>query len=110
AFWTHQVDHIYAEKHGGETARDNLCLSCADCNRYKGSDLCSFDPASGEIVALFHPRRDVWQQHFRFDAGEIHALTPQGQITIRLLRLNDEERIVERLRLWRLGRYLPPGG
>ncbi|MCC6802795.1 MAG: HNH endonuclease, partial [Anaerolineae bacterium] len=39
AFWTHQVDHIYAEKHGGETAEDNLCLSCADCNRYKGSDL-----------------------------------------------------------------------
>ena len=107
-FWTHQVDHIYAEKHGGETVEDNLCLSCADCNRYKGSDLCSIDPLTGEIVPLFHPRRDTWAEHFRVADGEIQALTPQGRITIRLLRLNDEERVVERQRLWGLGRYQPP--
>ncbi|MBX3081073.1 MAG: HNH endonuclease, partial [Anaerolineae bacterium] len=28
AFYTHEVDHIYAEKHGGETTEVNLCLSC----------------------------------------------------------------------------------
>ncbi len=24
----HEIDHIYAEKHGGETVDENLCLSC----------------------------------------------------------------------------------
>ena len=34
---THQVDHVTAEKHGGETTIDNLALSCTLCNRRKGS-------------------------------------------------------------------------
>ncbi len=105
AFWSHQVDHIYAEKHGGETTEANLCLSCADCNRYKGSDLCSIGPVTGEIVALFHPRRDLWTEHFRVDAGVIRPLTPQARIAVRLLRLNDEQRVEERRRLARLGRF-----
>jgi 5-methylcytosine-specific restriction endonuclease McrA len=25
---THQVDHVIAEKHGGQTSLDNLALSC----------------------------------------------------------------------------------
>lgn len=57
----HEVDHIYAEKHGGDTVDANLCLSCAVCNRYKSSDLCSVDPSTGDVVTLFHPlwhRRD----------------------------------------------------
>lgn len=40
-FMTHEVDHIYAEKHGGETLEANLCLSCWICNRHKGTDLTS---------------------------------------------------------------------
>jgi len=43
----HEVDHIYAEKHGGATVAENLCLSCYYCNRYKGSDLCGLDPETG---------------------------------------------------------------
>ena len=35
---THQVDHVIAEKHGGQTTLDNLALSCTVCNRRKGSD------------------------------------------------------------------------
>jgi len=37
------IDHVIAEKHGGETAEHNLCLSCYWCNSYKGSDLSSVD-------------------------------------------------------------------
>jgi len=48
----HEVDHIYAEKHGGATTEANLCLSCFDCNRHKGSDLTSLDPDTGEIARL----------------------------------------------------------
>jgi hypothetical protein len=57
-FFTHPIDHIIAEKHGGLTAADNLALSCALCNGFKGSDLASVDPATGSVVPLFHPRRD----------------------------------------------------
>lgn len=101
----HSIDHIYAEKHGGETIVVNLCLSCIECNLYKGSDLCSLDPATGEIVRLFHPRRDVWSEHFRLDGALIAPLTPVGRVTVRLLRFNDVERVEEREALMKLGRY-----
>ena len=55
----HEIDHIYAEKHGGESVEENLCLSCFDCNRYKGSDVASVD--DNTIVRLFHPRNDIGQ-------------------------------------------------
>lgn len=54
----HEVDHIRAEKHGGTTTSDNLCLSCFECNRYKGSDLSSVDPVTDEVITLFHSRRE----------------------------------------------------
>lgn len=102
----HEVDHIYAEKHGGETIEDNLCLSCFDCNRYKGSDLCSIDGLSGGLVELYHPRNQRWQDHFQLlPNGFIEPLTPQGRVTVRLLQINSPERIKERHRLMGLGRY-----
>ena len=63
-YYPHEVDHIQAEKHEGKTVADNLCLSCIQCNRHKGSDLASVDPATGDIVMLFHPRKDQWNDHF----------------------------------------------
>ena len=72
----HEVDHIRAEKHGGTTTLDNLCLSCFDCNRQKGSDLSSIDPVTDEVVPLFHPRRDVWDDHFRLvNNGQLEGKT-----------------------------------
>jgi hypothetical protein len=35
AFARHQIDHVIAEKHGGETVLDNLALCCGLCNRRK---------------------------------------------------------------------------
>ena len=60
-FAAHQIDHIIAVKHRGETEIDNLALSCALCNKHKGSDIASIDPVTGEVVALYHPRRDTWE-------------------------------------------------
>lgn len=65
AYHPHEIDHIFAEKHGGLTASENLCLACIDCNRHKGSDICSLDPSTGEVVALYHPRRQNWYDHFQ---------------------------------------------
>lgn len=101
----HEVDHIYAEKHGGQSTEVNLCLSCAYCNRYKGTDICSLDPETGLIAVLFHPRQAKWSDHFRLAGAMIEPRTPSGRVTVRLFRLNDRDRIIEREALIRLNRY-----
>jgi len=106
---THQVDHIVSEKHGGLTTLDNLALSCALCNRRKGSDVSSIDPESGEVVPLFHPRLQRWADHFGFDGPHIVGLTEEGRATVQCLHLNSFERLLERAELIRAGRYPPSG-
>jgi hypothetical protein len=106
AFFTHEIDHIHAEKHGGDTVEANLCLACADCNRHKGSDLCSLDPQTGDVVALFHPRQEKWSEHFRLiDTGIIEPLTASGRVTERILRFNRVDLVADRARLIALGGY-----
>lgn len=56
AYLAYQIDHVIAEKHGGPTTLENLAWSCTPCNRFKGSDLTSNDPATRRIVPLFNPR------------------------------------------------------
>jgi hypothetical protein len=95
-FAIHEVDHVVAEKHGGETNEENLALSCSLCNGHKGSDLTSIDPATGDIVPLFHPRRDQWQNHFQLLDGRVEPVTAIGRVTARLLQFNAPDRIAER--------------
>ncbi|MBI5671545.1 MAG: HNH endonuclease [Chloroflexi bacterium] len=103
--FTFHIEHIIAEKHRGKTAFDNLCVSCPDCNVYKGSDLSPVDKKSGEIVTLFNPRKHRWRDHFRLNGAEIELLTPEGRVTVFLLRFNNPERLTERKFLMQLGRY-----
>jgi HNH endonuclease len=97
AFARHQVDHVIAVKHGGETTLDNLAFCCTLCNRRKGSDLSSLDPATGQLAPLFNPRRDNWHDHFEQRGGQLLARTASAGATIRLLRLNRPDRVKERL-------------
>jgi hypothetical protein len=99
AFFSHEIDHIIAEKHGGETNADNLALTCWRCNRYKGSDLGSFDPETGNFSFLFNPRKQKWKANFIFSEVVIIGLTPEGRTTIKLLQMNSEERLAERRKL-----------
>jgi 5-methylcytosine-specific restriction endonuclease McrA len=101
----HEIDHIIANKHGGETHEDNLCLACIDCNRHKGSDLSSLDPETKALTWLFNPRNASWSEHFQLNEATIEAFTPQGRATVFLLHLNDSERLQERATLIRLKRY-----
>lgn len=101
----HEIDHVISRKHGGLTQADNLAYACYLCNRYKGSDLASLDPATQEVVRLFHPRQDRWAEHFRIDGPILEPLTAVGVVTARLLRLNGAARVVERQLLQSLGRY-----
>ena len=105
AVLAHEPDHIIAEKHGGETVADNLALACFDCNRFKGSDIASLDPADGVLVPLDNPRTDRWEDHFQIDRGTILPLTAVARATERLLRLNLPVRVEVRTLLARTGRY-----
>ena len=105
---THQVDHVIAEKHGGQTVIENLALSCTVCNRRKGSDLSSLDPVTGTLVPLFNPRTQLWSTHFRLEGAHMLGMTIEGRTTVAFLRLNVAERLMERTAFLRAGRY-PPG-
>jgi hypothetical protein len=99
AFCSHEIDHIIAEKHGGETVEGNLALACKLCNTFKGSDIASVDPEGQEIIRLYQPRIDRWQDHFQLANAELIPLTAIARTTIFLLRLNRGDRLEER-RLW----------
>jgi hypothetical protein len=101
-----QMDHIIAEKHGGPTDGDNLALSCLYCNSYNGANLSGIDPATGEIVRLFHPRRDQWSEHFQWQDAVLAGRTPIGRATIGVLRINDPTAVVLRRLFIRAGVFL----
>ena len=101
----YQVDHILARKHGGTTSLSNLAFACVLCNRYKGSDVAAPDPATDEIVPLFHPRRQQWSDHFTLQEAVIVPLDSTGRATMALLRLNAPKRVLEREELRRAGRW-----
>lgn len=99
AFFPHEPDHIIAQKHGGLPRSENLALACFDCNRFKGSDIASVDPESGELTPLFNPRTQSWAEHFQLLDGRIAPLTSVGRATARLLRFNLSQRIEVRQRI-----------
>jgi hypothetical protein len=106
--YPHEPDHIIALKHGGPTNADNLAYACFECNRAKGSDIGTLDPATGALTPLFSPRKDHWSEHFRFNGPAIEPLTPIGRATVALLHLNAIPRIAIRESLMQEGRYPAP--
>lgn len=86
-----EIEHIIAEKHGGESAIENLAWACRYCNSYKGSNIAGVDPSTHEIFPLFHPRRERWDEHFFWRGPTLSGLTPQARATIAVLRINHPE-------------------
>jgi hypothetical protein len=86
------VEHIVARQHGGPTEPDNPALAFGFCNFHKGPNIASLDPESGELVPLFHPRRDRWTDHFAWEGTIIVGRTATVRATVRLLAMNDWER------------------
>ena len=77
-FISFHVEHVVARQHTQDDSRDNLALACDRCNAFKGANLTSIDPETGQVVSLFNPRIDKWSEHFRPEAGELFGLTPTG--------------------------------
>ena len=99
----HTLDHIRARKHRGSTDVENLCWSCAQCNAAKGPNVAGHDPATDELVPLFNPRSDRWDDHFGWNGSVLAGRTPVARTTIDVLRINDANRLAHRALLMQAG-------
>lgn len=105
---TFHVDHVRPRRHSGETTRENLALACVSCSLRKGARMEAVDPATGETVSLFHPRRHRWREHFRLgDECAIVGLTAIGRATLTMLQMNRE--IARLIRSQEIARERYPG-
>lgn len=100
-----EVDHITSIKHGGITELFNLAFACFFCNRNKGSDIATVLLPNRELIRLFDPRNDNWHEHFQIDDGLIIPLSKIGEATIKVLNMNESEKIIERRDLISMGLY-----
>jgi len=91
-----QVDHIIALKHQGSTQLENLALACFACNLFKGPNIAGIDPLDRRIIRLFHPRMDVWAEHFRWAGAALEGVTPEGRSTVIVLNINAPARVEHR--------------
>lgn len=95
-----QIDHIIPiKRHGGSDGLDNMAWACPHCNRTKETDVGGYDDA-GLLTPLFNPRTHIWNEHFYMDeAAMITSISSIGQVTIRLLDLNQPLSVQVRLTL-----------
>ena len=89
----HHVEHIVAKQHGGSDHPENLALACHRCNLHKGPNLTGIDPLTKRVVSLFHPRRDLWEEHFVFQGPLTSGTSPAGRATVEVLAMNDARRL-----------------
>ena len=99
------VDHIVAQQHHGTTAEPNLALSCYNCNSYKGPNIAGLDPDGGGLTRLFHPRTDLWQDHFEWQGPVLRGSTAIGRTTTDVLQINAPERVEHRRLLMQAGMF-----
>ena len=101
------IDHILPQALDGDDALENLALACRACNIFKGAFMQGTDPETAQAVALFHPRRDRWEEHFHFspETREILGHTATGRATVVRLDLNDDFQREARTRWMEMGLF-----
>ncbi|MDZ8226656.1 HNH endonuclease signature motif containing protein [Nostoc sp. ChiVER01] len=84
------VEHIKPRQAGGETISENLAWSCFGCNARKHTKISHPDPETKQEIALFHPRQQLWSEHFTWndDFTRIIGKNPCGRATVEALQLN----------------------
>jgi hypothetical protein len=65
---------------------------------------------TGELTRLFHPRRDVWSDHFAWVGHELVGLTAIGRTTVIVLAMNADSLMSFRAALMLDGPYPPTEG
>lgn len=104
-----EIDHIIPKAAGGSDDEDNLWLACPRCNIYKHAQTHAADPLTRRRVALFNPRTQRWDEHFRWgrDKATIIGKTACGRTTVEALKLNLNISVDGRRALVRIGAYPP---
>ncbi len=97
------IEHVVARQHGGVSESDNLALACSFCNFRKVPNIAALDPHGGQLVPLFHPRRDLWVEHFAWQGTAVIGKSAIGRATVQLLAMNEWQRIEQRDNLQSLG-------
>lgn len=90
---TFHIEHIVPTVRSGSSDPDNLALACPRCNLHKSDRVEVADPNSAAFVPLFHPRRDQWAEHFRWQGHRVVGLTAVGRATVFALDLNHSRRL-----------------
>ncbi|MDB9529513.1 HNH endonuclease signature motif containing protein [Oscillatoria sp. CS-180] len=109
-----EIDHIQPRSKRGLDTLDNLALACQRCNANRYNFTQGIDPESQAITDLFHPRLQIWVEHFIWEKGGliIRGQTEIGRATCNRLDLNDamhnEGAIVKARSLWMKGGWHPP--
>jgi hypothetical protein len=103
------VEHILPRHKGGKNSLENLAWACQGCNGHKHVKVQGTDPITTQVVPLFHPRQQLWQDHFTWNADYtmVIGLTPVGRATVRELHLNREGVMNLRRALFALGEHPP---
>lgn len=76
---TFHLEHIVPETRGGATDLENLAWTCPGCNLQKSDRVELTDPITGELVPIFHPRREIWSDHLEWHGFELLGFTPVGR-------------------------------
>jgi len=102
-----EVDHIQPEVHAGASVAANFAWACFRCNNRKAVNLAGIDPDTGQLHPLFHPRRDIWNDHFEWDGPQLAGKTPVGRATIAVLTIDAPGRVAFRQELISEGTFPP---
>ena len=104
------LEHIVPRASGGASTEDNLALACQGCNNHKYDKVEVRDPATGDAVPIYHPRRHRWADHFAWsdDFTNVIGASPTGRGTVDALRLNREGVVNLRRVLYATGNHPPP--
>ncbi len=89
-----QIDHIIAEKPAGRTILENLAYCCLHGNALKGPNIAGVDRETQEVVRVFHPRNDRWEeQRFgRLTSLRVYSHHERGTPSAEALRLGQRAR------------------
>ena len=58
------VAHIIPKSLQGSDDISNLALACRRCNERRYNFVAGIDPETQEIVPIFNPRQQKWEEHF----------------------------------------------
>lgn len=103
ANFSFHIEHIISRQHGGTDNPHNLAYACSWCNWKKGPNIATVLQEKGDLLPLFNPRTDQWNDHFEVEEGEVIGKTDVGRGTIRLLEMNTVELVMERKELVEAG-------